>query len=99
MANNIEAVTLFQQACDRQMIEGATSGWMEANAGQVKYSGGREIKIPTLSTDGLGDYDKNSGYPRGKVSLTYLSKLKKFSAQVLSRQFPLRDILCLMPLS
>ena len=74
MANSIETVTLFQAACDRQLIEGATSGWMEANAGQVKYSGGREIKIPTLSTDGLGDYDRNSGYPRGKVSLAYQTK-------------------------
>ena len=74
MANNIETVTLFQQACDRQLIEGATSGWMEANAGQVKYSGGREIKIPTLATDGLGDYDRNKGYPRGKASLTYQTK-------------------------
>lgn len=71
MANNLETVTLFQQACDRQLIEGATSGWMEANAGQVKYSGGRDIKIPALSTDGLGDYDRNNGYPRGKVSLSY----------------------------
>ncbi len=75
MANNIETVTLFQQACDKQLIEGATSGWMEANAGQVKYGGGREIKIPTLSTDGLGDYDRNSGYPRGKVSLSYQTKI------------------------
>lgn len=74
MANNIETVTLFQQACDQQLIEGATSGWMEANAGQVKYSGGRDIKIPTLSTDGLGDYDRNNGYPRGKVSLEYQTK-------------------------
>ncbi len=74
MPNNIETVTLFQQACDQQLIEGATSGWMEANAGQVKYSGGREIKIPTLSTDGLGDYDRNNGYPRGKVSLEYQTK-------------------------
>lgn len=74
MANNLETVTLFQQACDRQLIEGATSGWMEANAGQVKYSGGREIKIPTLATDGLGDYDRNKGYPRGKASLTYQTK-------------------------
>ena len=55
-------------------IEDATSGWMEANAGQVKYTGGREIKIPTLSTDGLGDYDRSSGYPRGKVSVTYQAK-------------------------
>ncbi len=74
MPNNIETVTLFQQACDQQLIEGATSGWMEANAGQVKYSGGRDIKIPTLSTDGLGDYDRNNGYPRGKVSLAYQTK-------------------------
>lgn len=74
MANNLETVTLFQAACDRQLIEGATSGWMEANAGQVKYSGGREIKIPKLATDGLGDYDRNEGYPRAKASVTYQTK-------------------------
>ncbi len=72
--NNIEAAALFQKACDQQIIEGATSGWMEANAGRVKYSGGREVKIPTIATDGLGDYDRNSGYPRGKVALTYQTK-------------------------
>lgn len=72
--NSIETVTLFQQACDQQMIEGSTSGWMEENAGQVKYSGGRDVKIPTLSTDGLGDYDRSEGYPRGKVSLEYQTK-------------------------
>lgn len=74
MANSIEAAALFQKACDQQIIEGATSGWMEANAGNVKYSGGREIKIPTIATDGLGNYDRNSGYPRGKVALTYQTK-------------------------
>lgn len=74
MANSIEAAALFQKACDQQIIEGSTSGWMEANAGNVKYSGGREIKIPTISTDGLGNYDRNSGYPKGKVALTYQTK-------------------------
>lgn len=72
--NNIEAAALFQKACDQQIIEGSTSGWMEANAGRVKYSGGREIKIPTISTSGLGNYNRNSGYPTGKVSLTYQTK-------------------------
>lgn len=33
--NSIETITLFQQACDQQMIEGSTSGWMEANAAQT----------------------------------------------------------------
>jgi len=69
--NNIEAITLFQNACDQQMIEGATSGWMEANAARYKYTGGRDIKIPTISTDGLGNYDRGEGFPKGKVSLTY----------------------------
>jgi len=57
------------------MIAGSTTGWMEANAGKVKYTGGREIKIPTISTDGLGNYDRNSGYPKGKVALTYQTKI------------------------
>ena len=64
MANNIEAAALFQKACDQQINEGATSGWMEANAGQVIYNGGKEIKIPSLSTSGLADYDRDNGFPR-----------------------------------
>lgn len=72
--NSIETVALFQKACDQQLIAGATSGWMEANAGKVKYTGGRDIKIPTLETSGLGNYDRNAGYPKGKVSLTYQTK-------------------------
>ena len=75
MPNSIETVALFQKACDQQIVEGATSGWMEANAGRVKYTGGREIKVPTITTDGLGNYDRNSGYPKGKVALTYQTKL------------------------
>lgn len=69
--NTSGMAAMFQTACDQQIFEGATSGWMEQNAGQVKYSGGHEIKIPTLSTTGLGNYDRDSGYPKGKVMLSY----------------------------
>lgn len=72
--NTIENRTLFMEACDQQLIEGATSGWMEANAGQVKYTGGDTVKIPTLSTTGLGNYDRNAGYPKGGVSVKYQTK-------------------------
>lgn len=43
--NAIETATIFQQALDKQLIESATSGWMESNAGQVIYNGGKDIKI------------------------------------------------------
>lgn len=72
--NSIENRTLFMEMCDQQLIEGATSGWMEANAGQVKYTGGDTVKIPTISTTGLGDYDRKAGYPKGGVSVKYQSK-------------------------
>ncbi len=72
--NTIEAAQIFMKALDQQMIEGATSGWMEANAGRVKYSGGSTVKIPTISTSGLADYDREAGYNQGSVSLTYQSK-------------------------
>ena len=36
--NTIEASKIFSKALDQQVIEGATSGWMENNAGQVTMS-------------------------------------------------------------
>lgn len=69
--NTLETAILFQQQLDKQMIEGATSGWMEANAGQVKYSGGAEVKIPKINMDGLGNYDRDNGYVQGSVTLGY----------------------------
>jgi hypothetical protein len=71
MINTLAMATIFMQALDQQMIEGATSGWMESNAGQVKYSGGDTVKIPMISMDGLGNYDRDDGYVQGGVSLSY----------------------------
>lgn len=52
--NTLEYAKIFMASLDKQLIETATSGWMEANAGQVKYSGGNEVKIPKISMNGLG---------------------------------------------
>lgn len=72
--NTIEAAKIFMSALDQQMIEGSTSGWMEANAGQVKYSGGNEVKIPKISTSGMTDYDRDSGYNQGAVTFSFQTK-------------------------
>lgn len=74
MANTVEYAKVFQKELDKQVLEGATSGWMEDNAGQVKYSGGNEVKIPKMSLSGLGNYDRDSGYTQGAVSLSYETK-------------------------
>ncbi|HMM32073.1 MAG TPA: hypothetical protein PKB13_09885 [Clostridia bacterium] len=69
--NTLALTTLFQQALDAQLVAEATSGWMEANAGQVIYNGGKDIKIPRISMDGLGDYDRDDGFVQGSVTLDY----------------------------
>jgi len=69
--NSLEYSKVFQTQLDQQVVHEATSGWMEANAGDVKYFGGNEIKIPTIGTTGLGDYDRDDGFPQGSVSFSY----------------------------
>ena len=71
MANTIAYATLFQQALDKAATAKLTSGWMEANAGQVIYNGGKEVKIPKISTNGLADYDRSSGFNQGAITLEY----------------------------
>ena len=69
--NNFEYAKIFSNQLDQQIIHEATSGWMEANAGQVKYNGGNEVKVPTISTQGLADYDRDHGFERGAVTMTW----------------------------
>ena len=57
MANNIEKVDLIQKMLDKAMVQGAVTGFMEANAGPVKYSGGDEKKLPSIAIDDLKYYD------------------------------------------
>lgn len=69
--NTLATATLFQTTLDKVATHEALTGWMEENAGQVIYTGGAEIKIPKMSLQGLGDYDRDNGYKQGSVTLEY----------------------------
>lgn len=63
---------LFQQrvvpGLYKQFHQGATSSWMENNAIGVEYTGGKYVVMHELSVDGLGDYDRKLGFPRGSIT-------------------------------
>lgn len=44
---------------------------MELNSNMVKYNGGNEVKLPSILMDGLGDYDRTTGFVDGDVTLTW----------------------------
>ena len=49
--NTLATATLFQKMLDKVAVQEATTGWMDANAGQVIYNGGAEIKIPKMTVE------------------------------------------------
>ena len=69
--NTLAAATLFMRQLDKIAVQDAVTAWMDANSGQVIYNGGDEVKIPKMSVQGLGDYDRDTGYVQGGVTLSY----------------------------
>ncbi len=69
--NTIQAATVFQKKLDEHAVHGQLTGWMDANAGQVIYDGGKDIKIPRAKVKGLANYDKDNGHKQGAISLDY----------------------------
>lgn len=69
--NTLAAATLFQKTLDEAAVREATTGWMEANAGQVIYNGGAEVKIPKMTLQGMANYDRDKGYTQGSITLEY----------------------------
>lgn len=76
MANTLEFATILQTKLDELTVREMLTGYMDSNAGQVKYTGGNEVKIPKMSVTGLRNYhrevgDGTGGYQTGSVDLTY----------------------------
>lgn len=67
----------YQQFIDEALCAASATAWMIPEAGKVRFTGGRDVEISTLSTTGLGTYqsDKSDGtaYPTGTVSNAWKS--------------------------
>lgn len=67
----------YQQFIDEEFAAASATAWMIPEAGKVRFTGGRDIEISTLSTTGLGNYDAGkadgSAYPQGTVTNSWKS--------------------------
>lgn len=71
MANVMQYAQIFQTVLDEQMVAGSKTSWMEGNSSLVQYNGGNTVKIPKFVMDGMGNYDRATGYAAGSSTLTY----------------------------
>lgn len=60
--------TKVQPGLYKQYVAGSKTSWMEANARGVDYKGGKYVMMHSLEVQGLGDYDRNLGFPRGSIT-------------------------------
>ena len=68
----------YQTYIDEELAAHSATEWMAAGAGQVRYGEGSEVEINTLTTTGLGNYDKTktdgTAYPAGAVTSTWTTR-------------------------
>ena len=71
MPNVLEYSKIFQPLLDKQVVQESTTGWMELNENMVKYNGGNEVKLPKMTMNGMGDYDRGAGFVEGDVTVEW----------------------------
>ena len=74
MANNINYAAVFNRILDEKFYVMPRTMWMENTSPDIQWTGGKEIKIPYLTMDGLGDMQ---GYvaPAGDLTLGWETKV------------------------
>ncbi len=67
--NNDAFATKFTGELDKIITEKSSVGFMTDNAFRAKFVGAKTVKIPSISMQGLGDYDRETGFIKGAVNV------------------------------
>ena len=71
--NTLEFKTKLTDGLDEQLIEKSATAFMADNVMRAKFVGAKTVLVPTVDFVGLGDYDRESGFANGGVTLSHKS--------------------------
>lgn len=77
MANTINYAAVFNRILDEKFYIMPRTAWMENTTPGIQWTGGKEIKIPILSMDGLGDM-QGCQAPAGDLTLAWETKILEY---------------------
>lgn len=69
--NSIAFKTELTAELDKKLVQGAQVGVFADNNLRAKFIGAKTVNIPVLGMSGLGDYDRDTGFARGGVSVSH----------------------------
>lgn len=68
--NNIRYNETMTEELDLAIVEHSVTGFMADNTLKAKFVGTKTVMIPELGLQGLGDYDRDTGFVRGAVTVS-----------------------------
>ncbi len=71
--NSIENVTKYSNELDRMFTQKSATGFFADNALATKFVGAKTVIIPDVDFQGLADYDRDTGFTRGAITVSNAS--------------------------
>ena len=68
--NSIENATRYSEELDRLFAQKSATGFFADNALAAKFVGAKTVIIPDIEFQGLADYDRNTGFSRGAITVS-----------------------------
>jgi len=67
--NSIENATKYANELDRMFAQKSATGFFADNALSTKFVGAKTVIIPDVDFQGLADYDRDTGFTRGAITV------------------------------
>ena len=71
--NSIENVTKYSGELDKMFTQKSATGFFADNALATKFVGAKTVIIPDVDFQGLADYDRDTGYTKGAITVSNTS--------------------------
>ena len=75
--NSIENAVRYSQELDKMFAQKSATGFFADNALKTKFVGAKTVIIPDIDFQGLADYDRDTGFTRGAITVSNTSYTMK----------------------
>ena len=71
--NSIELASKFATELDKIALQKSAVGFFADNTFKAQFVGAKTVLVPDMDFVGLGDYDRDNGFPQGKITVANTS--------------------------
>ena len=71
--NNLENASVYSEELDRLFTQKSATGFFADNAFGARFVGAKTVIVPDIDFQGLADYDRDTGFTRGAITVSNTS--------------------------